>query len=103
MSKECRITGAPFTAFRWQGEHKRWKETIVSAMAAREKNCCQSCLNDLEYAVPFHVRDHIMEALGADEAPRSDVNSQFFWANKRKRQEEDGEDGASAGLEPHPS
>ena len=97
MGMECKITGAPFTAFKWQGEHRRWKVTIVSAIAAREKNCCQACLNDLEYDVPFHVRDHVMEALGEDEVPRSDVNSQFHWANKRKRQEEDGAtDGAPA-------
>ena len=71
----------------------------MSAMAARDKNCCQSCLNDLEYAVPFHVRDHVMEALGEETAPRSDVNSQYHWANKRKRQEEDGEgDGACKPL-----
>ena len=87
----CKISGHPFTAFRWQGEHKRWKETIVSPEAARDKNCCQSCLNDLEYNVPFHVRDHVMEALGADRAPQSDVSSQYHWANKRQKLH-DGED-----------
>ena len=67
MGKACRISGHPFTAFRWQGEHKRWKETIVSPEAARDKNCCQACLNDLEYGVSFHVRDRVMEALGEDQ------------------------------------
>eukprot|EP00966_Prymnesium_polylepis_P005426 124685-Prymnesium_polylepis.1 len=33
-----------------------------------------------------------MDALGEETAPRSEVNSQYHWANKRKRQEEDGED-----------
>ena len=57
MARECRISGLPFTGFRWQGALKRWKETLVCSTVAREKNCCQACLNDLEYAVPFHVRD----------------------------------------------
>jgi hypothetical protein len=67
MAKECRISGSPFTACRWQGKLSRWKETIVCASVAREKNICQSCLNDLEYGVSFHVRDHIMDALGVDQ------------------------------------
>jgi pre-mRNA-splicing factor RBM22/SLT11 len=84
MAKECRISGQPFTGFRWQGALKRWKETLVCSTVARDKNCCQACLNDLEYAVPFHVRDQVMEALG-DETPSSDVSKEFYWANKRQR------------------
>ena len=117
-SKECKISGAPFTAFRWQvccanpslslactrpelesympltvlplwqGALRRWKETIVCAAVAREKNLCQACLNDLEYAVPFHVRDSVMDALGEEVAPKSDVSKEFHWANKRQRQGE---------------
>ena len=56
---------------------------------AREKNCCQACLNDLEYGVPFHVRDHVMEALQEEEAPSSEVSKEFFWANKRQKQLDD--------------
>ena len=83
-AKECRISGQPFTAFRWQGALKRWKETLVCSTVAREKNCCQACMNDLEYAVPFHVRDQVMEALG-DAAPTSDVSKEFYWMNKRQK------------------
>lgn len=85
MAKECRISGAPFTVFKWQGALRRWKETIVCSAVAREKNLCQSCLNDLEYAVPFHVRDSVMDALGEEIVPTSDVNSEFHWANKRQK------------------
>ena len=59
--KQCKISGSPFSAFRWQGEHKRWKETCISPAVAREKNVCQACVCDLEYGIPFHVRDHVME------------------------------------------
>lgn len=92
MSKECRISGAPFTAFRWQGALKRWKETIVCAAVAREKNLCQACLNDLEYGVPYHVRDHVMDALGEESAPKSDVSREFHWANKRQKLSDDPSD-----------
>lgn len=61
MGKQCKISGSPFSAFRWQGEHKRWKETCISPAVAREKNVCQACVCDLEYGIPFHVRDHVME------------------------------------------
>lgn len=86
---ECRISGAPFTGFRWQGSLKRWKQTIICSSVAQEKNCCQSCLADLEYGVPFNVRDHVMDALGAESAPKSDVAKEYFWANKKQRQLDD--------------
>lgn len=92
MAKECRISDTPFTAFRWQGALRRWKETIVCAAVAREKNICQSCLNDLEYGVPFNVRDHVMNAIGEEQVPGSDVNREFTWANKRQKQLDAGAD-----------
>tara|TARA_B110001452_G_scaffold239362_1_gene220360 strand:- start:133 stop:1131 length:999 start_codon:yes stop_codon:yes gene_type:complete len=91
MGKECRISGRPFNAFRWQGSNNKWKETAIAPEVAREKNCCQACLSDLEYGVPFHVRDHLLEALGTDTPPESAVNKEFWWANKRQRQQ-DGSD-----------
>ena len=94
MGKECRISGRPFNAFRWQGSNNKWKETAIAPEVAREKNCCQACLSDLEYGVPFHVRDHLLEALGTDTAPQSEVNKEYWWANKRQKQQ-DGSDVAS--------
>ena len=86
MGKECKISGRPFTAFRWQAGNHRFKETIVAPEVAREKNCCQACLNDLEYGVPFHVRDHLMDALNEDVAPKSEVSREYHWAAKRQKQ-----------------
>lgn len=85
MAAQCRISGTPFTSFRWQGALRRWKSTIVCPAVAREKNCCQACLADLEYGVPFHVRDHVMDALGEERAPTSDVSKQYHWANKKQK------------------
>lgn len=85
MSAECKISSTPFTSFRWQGAMRRWKSTIVCPAVAREKNCCQACLADLEYGVPFHVRDHVMDALGEERVPTSDVSKQWHWANKKQK------------------
>ena len=89
MGRQCRISGHPFAGFRWVGEHKRWKETMIAPAVAREKNVCQSCICDLEYGVPFHVRDHIMEALGTEDIPKSDVSKEYYWANKKQKQMDD--------------
>ena len=44
-SRECKISGRPYTAFRWQpGSEARYKETIIAAEVAIAKNVCQTCL-----------------------------------------------------------
>lgn len=95
MGKQCKISGRPFNSFRWQGRHKRWKETCISPDVAREKNVCQACVKDLEYGVEYHVRDHVMQALGM-QGPTSEVNKEFWWANNRQKQLND--PSASAGA-----
>ena len=42
MAQECKISGAPFTVFKWQGKHKKWKQTVCDAVVAQEKNVCQA-------------------------------------------------------------
>lgn len=49
--KQCRICIKPFTAFRWQpGTDLRFKQTEICATCARIKNCCQTCILDLEFS-----------------------------------------------------
>jgi hypothetical protein len=46
---------------------------------SKVKNVCQTCLLDLEFGLPVQVRD---TALGLeDNAPRSDVNKEYFAQN----------------------
>ena len=48
MARECKISGRPYTAFRWQpGAEARYKETIICAEVAIAKNVCQVCLMDI--------------------------------------------------------
>ena len=92
MSRECKISGRPYTAFRWQpGAEARYKETIICAEVAIAKNVCQVCLMDMEYNLPVRVRDQLMGAggeRGGIQTPSSDTNKEYHWANQRKAMEE---------------
>ena len=84
-SRECKISGRPYTAFRWQpGSEARYKETIIAAEVAIAKNVCQTCLMDMEYNLPVAVRDRLMGASGPSATPTSDVNKEFHWENQRQ-------------------
>lgn len=94
MSRECKISARPYTAFRWQpGAEARYKETIIAAEVAIAKNVCQVCLMDMEYNLPVRVRDQLMgndntRGVGGVLLPESDVNKEFYWQNQRQSLEE---------------
>jgi len=94
MSRECKISARPYTAFRWQpGAEARYKETIIAAEVAIAKNVCQVCLMDMEYNLPVRVRDQLMgndntRGVGGVQMPESDVNKEFYWQNQRQSLEE---------------
>mmetsp|Transcript_46577 Transcript_46577/g.108250 ORF Transcript_46577/g.108250 Transcript_46577/m.108250 type:complete len:439 (-) Transcript_46577:300-1616(-) len=94
-ARECKISGRPYTAFRWKpGTEARYKETIIAAEVAIAKNVCQVCLMDMEYNLPVAVRDKLMGSGSADrgvggvQMPTSDVNKEWYWENQRKAMEE---------------
>ena len=41
-----------FQAFSWKPAGGRRKQTIISYKVAKERNICQTCLNDMKYGVP---------------------------------------------------
>ena len=61
-SKLCKITGKAFQAFSWKPAGGRQKETIISYKVAKERNICQTCLNDMKYGVPAGIRDQLEAA-----------------------------------------
>lgn len=60
-SKLCKATGLQFQPFRWKAGQGRFKETIISSTAAKERNICQACLNDLQFGLPIGVRNALLQ------------------------------------------
>jgi pre-mRNA-splicing factor RBM22/SLT11 len=75
--RECKICQRPFTVFKWSpGVGQRWKKTEICQVCAKIKNCCQTCLLDLEYGLHTRDRDQV---LGIHHSiPTTDVNAQVF-------------------------
>jgi len=74
----------------------RYKTTVICQTCAKVKNVCQTCLLDLEYALPTQVRD---TALGVqNEAPTSDINREYYAQNMEAKL-----DGNQTGLDTKPS
>ena len=72
------------TSFRWQGALPLEGDDRVRAGGRAREKSVPGVLNDLEYAVPFHVRDEVMAALNAEDDKKSDVNREYHWANKSR-------------------
>ncbi|KAK4053065.1 Pre-mRNA-splicing factor slt11 [Microbotryomycetes sp. JL201] len=56
-----------------------FKKTEICQTCARSKNCCQTCLLDLQFGLPTQVRD---AALGQrNQAPTSNINREYYAQN----------------------
>ena len=56
------------------------KETIVSYAVARDRNICQTCLNDMKYGLPVGVRDSLLAQAERQVAlPTSDVGTRYHY------------------------
>ncbi|CAD7965209.1 unnamed protein product [Amoebophrya sp. A120] len=76
---ECKICTRPFTLFRWKpGGDARYKATVVCQTCSRLKNCCQTCLFDLEYGLPVQVRDKYLAEQDKIDMPDSVVNREYY-------------------------
>lgn len=79
--KLCKISTAPYQSFRWKaGPQGRYKETIISYAVAKERNICQTCLNDMKYGLPVGVRDRLLSQPDNQMTlPQSDVGQRYFY------------------------
>ncbi|EIM22350.1 hypothetical protein WALSEDRAFT_60030 [Wallemia mellicola CBS 633.66] len=84
FGKECKICMRPFTLFSWcPGAGTRYKKTEICNTCAKMKHCCQTCILDLTYKIPVHLRD---AALGMQsKAPTENLNRQYFAQNNEEQ------------------
>ncbi|TIB01779.1 hypothetical protein E3P94_01366 [Wallemia ichthyophaga] len=84
FGKECKICVRPFTLFSWcPGAGTRYKKTEICNTCAKMKHCCQTCILDLTYKIPVHLRD---AALGIQsKAPTDNLNRQYFAQNQEDK------------------
>ena len=79
LGGECKICGRPFTVFKWKaGTKGRFKKTEICQTCAKLKNCCQTCLFDLDYGLPIQVRDKFLGKDAVD-VPTCEGNRDY-WA-----------------------
>ena len=81
FSRECKICARPFTVFRWKaGTNARYKKTEICQTCAKVKNCCQTCVFDLDFGLPVELRDKYISDKDKVEMPKELANRDF-WAN----------------------
>jgi pre-mRNA-splicing factor RBM22/SLT11 len=88
--KLCKISNLAYQAFRWSPAGGRQKETIISFPVAKERNICQTCLNDMQYGLPVGVRDKILAETGREVslAPQSVVGAAYHYSHTDTKSDE---------------
>lgn len=77
--QDCKVCLKPFTVFRWcPGKGMRFRRTEICQTCCRLKNVCQSCILDLQYALPVQIRDGILQV--KDACPQNEANREYFLA-----------------------
>ena len=81
-TKLCKISQQPYQGFRWKaGPQGRYKETIICFSIAKERNICQTCLNDMQFGLPVGVRDKLIAQNDAESRialPHSNVGIMHY-------------------------
>ncbi|KAK6458556.1 uncharacterized protein RJT20DRAFT_6904 [Scheffersomyces xylosifermentans] len=75
--EECKSCTRPFAVLRWNTSNStnKSKKTIICLTCARAKNCCQSCMLDVNYRIPINIRDTALKMAGLESLLVTDTSS----------------------------
>jgi pre-mRNA-splicing factor RBM22/SLT11 len=80
LGKDCKVCSRPYTLFKWNpGKNTKQRKTELCQLCAKLKNVCQSCILDLDYGLPSHLRDAVLNTFG--DIPTSGVNTEYYVQN----------------------
>jgi pre-mRNA-splicing factor RBM22/SLT11 len=75
----------------------RFQKTKICMTCARLRNCCQSCLLDLQFGLPIQIRDAALNLVA--QGPNSHLNREYYAQNMEKQLDQDKERGLIAPAE----
>ncbi|ELP89606.1 pre-mRNA-splicing factor SLT11, putative [Entamoeba invadens IP1] len=72
----CKLCERPFDVYRWHmADSNRQKKTEICLDCAKTKNLCQCCVMDLEFNIPYYVRDAALAQVNAEVTTTSAVDA----------------------------
>ena len=84
----CKMTGRPFTTFRWRLPGGQRKETRICYEAAAANNACQACVRDMTFGVSLAVRNSVLTSKEGALMPISEVGQAHFFEKQMQMQKE---------------
>jgi pre-mRNA-splicing factor RBM22/SLT11 len=72
-------------------KESRFRKTKICMTCARVRNCCQSCLLDLQFGLPIQIRDAALNLVA--QGPNSHLNREYYAQNMEKQLAQDKERG----------
>ncbi|EKE40699.1 hypothetical protein ENUP19_0080G0106 [Entamoeba nuttalli] len=75
MGEACKLCDRPFDVYKWRMEESNSiNKTYVCLNCARIKNMCQCCLKDIEYNIPYYVRDAALAQVNGSISQTTSLN-----------------------------
>jgi pre-mRNA-splicing factor RBM22/SLT11 len=78
-------------------KESRFRKTKICMTCARLRNCCQSCLLDLQFGLPIQIRDAALNLVA--QGPNSHLNREYYAQNMEKTMNQEKEQGLIAPAE----